>query len=415
MAFHISKCQQWESVTPDGNVSIIYAVWPDDGQPPTPVVAYSGPFGAAMVTALEAVGIQYNYGDAFPVEEQGLMWSTTDKLLCMVSSGLVTILEDNTAEFHHATQNGLRYNVDIGATNVIVFSQFAFEDGTDIAYIGPAEPPTNGLVSGFITFLPGIDEVPEVVLPEEIVLVSNPTDQNLGMTVKHPAEASFENFGFGIADVNPTEHHFCISPHQLVENLSPSDSPCIDLTGHVAIEVNGEILPHYFRPEQLQEFFDLNPDYGILVTPCDAITCTPTSVDANNNGSITGDYMIEFGFGDEGRSVFSGYRETPIHPHDLFQEFIQYIWSDPSSLGILVGGGGGVGNWQSFSGHLAGGDGTASGPGGGGAMKLSLYRPVQFPTDGYTDLMEHWFGQLGSPAPDQIDIWSCGAQDFMGV
>ena len=422
MAFHISKCQQWETIAPGTPVSIIFAVFTGPNQPMIPSIVYSGPVNEDMVTALANVGIQYNYGDAYPVEEQGLMWSTVDdKLAVSICSARTRVTEENPFESYDATDNGIRYNTDVGSANVMGFAEFAFVDGSDVVYIGPTEnppgPDNNFTTDVFGAFLPGINEEPEIILTDDILLISNPTAKNLGMAVKHPANAEFENLGFGITDVSPTEHHFCISPRQLVENTGPNTSPCIDLNGYFAIEVNGELIPHYFKPDQLQQFFDQSPDYGIKVEPCDGISCTPTSIDANNNNAITGDYMIEFGFGGGERIVFAGNRETPIHPYDLFQEFIQYIWSDPSSLGILVGGGGGYGNWQSFSGHLAGADGSGngSGPTGGGAMLLSFYRPVQFPSDGFTDLMEHWFGGIDGPAPDQIDIWSCGSQDFMGV
>lgn len=104
------------------------------------------------------------------------------------------------------------------------------------------------------------------------IFIKNPTDENLGFLIKKSESAIISNSGpEGAIAIDDHVGSICLSPlTAVIPANDDSISPCIGLGEDdiFAIEINGVMVPHYFKPEHLPQYFNANPVHGIRIDWC---------------------------------------------------------------------------------------------------------------------------------------------------
>lgn len=104
----------------------------------------------------------------------------------------------------------------------------------------------------------------------DILFVKNPSGSvSNGLEVKHPTGALSNTGPEGSVVVTDKRTSVCLSPQKNIPigASNPSTEPIV-MEGDFVIEVDGVVLPFYFKEDQLPNFFNEQntQGYGIVVT-----------------------------------------------------------------------------------------------------------------------------------------------------
>lgn len=266
-----------------------------------------------------------------------------------------------------------------------------------------------GMVVGFVVQL--MPAGSGISLPPEIILLTNRTPDNNGFLITHDSDVTLNSVGptDGVEVISETEASVCLSPVKAVEStLESPQSKCIKLEGCFAVEINGVMVPHYFKAEDLPRYFNASNEHGVQFLSC-VIKCVPSEVDVwrQEQQEIEGGWIIDYSFDDGPIQQWSQVDMPTTWYTDLFDTMVNEMFTSSAPAGVeFVGGGGGVSNFQVYQSKLLGAEGGESEV----AHKVSFHRQSQ--SSGALDLFEYFFGQIESG--DRLDVTSCGTVDFPG-
>ena len=231
--------------------------------PIPPVVLFSGLISeSALTTELLEGGLHYNYF-AFdqimgvPNPEDGALYNITDKEMQIVISsrynggvpnpGNLTL----NSSFREWVVDYLVWNSEL-------------EVMESVAEIDWSEPVSfDELV---IHFPAG--STPTLNVP--VILLSNTNDRDIGVNVSVTGDNVIENHGTAESyTLTDTTGSFCLMQRREVgEPIQNHTSQCFGLEGLFAIEINGEVVPHYFKAEDLPAYFNANNPHNVQFVEC---------------------------------------------------------------------------------------------------------------------------------------------------
>lgn len=430
MAIDRNKGVQWVAA-PDANVSIFArgatVVDGDWGS------VYKGPFGPAMVAQLKDWDYGYNYDPhhTLPLDESGLFYTSfnEDESLLVLIGDVTFNAETKQFEIQPGyTPNGIslrpdflqnvtaiyRFNGDGEVTNMeeIPFEGFNSEcEGfkCTLSFAGTAGP-TN----------------PTEPAGPDILLISGSNNGDLGALVGLPETVlpTLRGPSGGATITDNNELSVCLKPVSEPGDVGPNTTPCFELEGLFAVEINGEMVPYHFSETDLPLFFNATNPYGVQFIKCqEAIVCTPQDLRVSNNNILgrtftAGEWSIDYQLnGGETRTY-----TTTLGDGDwqlgVFRAMMQTILNQEDSGIQWVDSGGGIGHFQFYSWSLTAGNGDAGGPIGGpiggevdNSRSVKLIR-----NDNHNADLFWFFFDIFDDLPDgsSVEAISCGFSAFPG-
>lgn len=429
MAIDRNKGVQWIATEPTATVSIFArglqvanADWS---------LVYSGPFGPAMVTKLKDWDYGYNYdpNHNLPDDETALFYTSfnEDENL-MVLIGAVTF-NTETKQFEIQpgyTPNGISLRPDF-LQNVTTIYRYV---GEGDAPMRMEEIPFEGFNSdceGFMCTLSfagtaGPTNPTEPVGPN-ILLISGSSTGDLGALVGLPETVlptlRGPNGGASLTDNN--ELSICLkSVDGPGEVVGPNTTPCFELSGLFAIEINGEIVPYHFSETDLPLFFNATNPYGVQFIKCqETIVCTPQDLRVSNNNILgrtftAGEWSIDYQLNGGETRTYTVTLADEDWQLGVFRTMMQSILNQEDSGIQWVDSGGGIGHFQFYSWSLTAGNGDAGGPIGGEVDNSRSVKLIR--NDNHNADLFWFFFDIFDDLPDgsSVEAISCGFSEFPG-
>ena len=376
--------------------------------PIPPVVLFSGLISeSALTTELLEGGLHYNYF-AFdqimgvPNPEDGALYNITDKEMQIVISSMYNGGVPNpgnltlNSSFREWVVDYLVWNSELEV----------MESVAEIDWSGPVS--FDELV---IHFPAG--STPTLNVP--VILLSNTNDRDIGVNVSVTGDNVIENHGTAESyTLTDTTGSFCLMQRREVgEPIQNQISQCFGLEGLFAIEINGEVVPHYFKAEDLPAYFNANNPHNVQFVECPGFICVPSDIEAGDNGIpfTAGDWFIDFAVDGGPVQTYTVTLEDDAWQRGVWQTMIQDVVEQANDNGggiSLVGGGGGLGHFQLYNWNLWSSPVT----GGANSKTLRFIRNSNHRNDLYWYFFDHSDTSSDGEYKEAI---SCGIGQFDGL
>lgn len=421
MAIDNSKGVQWVCEQPDTPITIFKA-----GTTPMdpPIQVFKGVYGQAMVDALSSIGVVYNYdpNNELPIDDTGLLYSTnSEQVILLILASAVDITENDMVIDGNYTPLSISMREPLPSfiSNTYQIKTAHLEEG-DKLVIEPT-PLSSGLGDGFDCMLSNAQVEP---VGQDIILISGSNSADLGALVGLPETVTTTLRGpeGGATITDNNELSICLKPVEgNGDSVGPNTTPCFELSGLFAIEINGEIVPYHFSETDLPLFFNASNPYGIQFAKCqDEIVCTPQDLRVSNNNILdrkftAGDWSMDYQLNGGETRTYTVTLAGDDYQLGVYRNMIQEIFSQEDfNIQWVDGGGGGIGHFQTYNWSINAGRGDASGPSEGG---VDNSRSVKFiKNDSHANDLFWFFFDIFDDLQNGAfeEAISCGLSEFPG-